>query len=148
MYINNKKLQTQELLSVLAETKDIHEFLVNHESELDNLELHTHLYNLMIQSGLTIPQLIEKANISKSLAYQIFNGQRIPNRNLLIRIAIVLKLDLDVTQRLLKKAKKGELYPRVQRDAAIIFGIQHHYNLLDMNELLDNIGEAILLKED
>ncbi len=143
-----KNLQTRELINALKETKHIDEFLQDHESELSQVELHTYLYELTDRAGLTIPQLMDKASIAKSLAYQIFNGQRMPNRNLIIRIALTLKLDLEVTQRLLRIAKKGELYPRVQRDAAIIFCIQHGYSMIDTNELLENLGEAILLKED
>jgi transcriptional regulator with XRE-family HTH domain len=148
MNLDKKSLQTRDLLNALSETKNIDDFLQNHEAELSHIELHTYLYELMMKEGYTIPQLIEKASIAKSLAYQIFNGQRLPNRNLLIRIAIALKLSLEDTQRLLIISKKGELYPRVQRDAAIIFCIQHGYSLIDTNELLENLGEAILLKED
>ena len=145
---DKKNLQTKELINALNETKNIDEFLQNHEAELSKVELHIYLYELLDRAGMTIAQLMDKASIAKSLAYQIFNGQRMPNRNLLIRIALVLKLDLEDTQRLLRIAKKGELYPRVQRDAAVIFCIQHSYSLIDTNELLENLGEAILLKED
>jgi transcriptional regulator with XRE-family HTH domain len=139
---------TEELLHSLSESKHIDEFLQSHENEINNIDLQTYLYELVIRAGLTIPQMIEKASISRSLAYQIFNGQRLPNRNLIIRMALIMKLSLQETQRLLKVAKRGELYPRIQRDAAIIFCIQHKYSLIDTNELLENLGEAILLKED
>ncbi len=148
MIKDKKNIQTKELLKELSESRHIDEFIHDYESVLGDIELHTYLYQLMKQSGYSIPQLIEKASIAKSLAYQIFNGQRTPNRNILIRIAIVLKLSLEDTQRLLKVAQKGELYPRIQRDAAIIFCILHHYSLIDTNEMLENLGEAILLKED
>ncbi len=146
--MDKKKLETKELLNALSETMHIDDFFQNYESELSKLEFHTYLYELTERAGMTIAQLMDKASIAKSLTYQIFNGQRMPNRNLLIRIALALKLDLEDTQRLLRLAKKGELYPRVQRDAAIIFCIQHGYSLIDTNELLENLGEAILLKED
>jgi transcriptional regulator with XRE-family HTH domain len=145
---NRRSMVTEELLHALSETKHIDEFLQNYEREIDDIDLHTYLYELIDKAGFTIPQIIEKASIGRSLTYQIFNGQRAPNRNLLIRIAIILKLSLDETQRLLRIAKRGELYPRIQRDAAIIFCIQHKYSLIDVNELLENLGEAILLKED
>jgi transcriptional regulator with XRE-family HTH domain len=145
---SKKSMLTEELLHSLSESKHIDEFLQSHESEINNIDLQTYLYELVIRAGLTIPQMIEKASISRSLAYQIFNGQRLPNRNLIIRMALIMKLSLQETQRLLKVAKRGELYPRIQRDAAIIFCIQHKYSLIDTNELLENLGEAILLKED
>jgi hypothetical protein len=145
---NKKSMVTEELLHALSETKHIDEFLQNYEGEIDDIVLHTYLYELIDKAGFTIPQIIGKASIGRSFAYQIFNGQRAPNRNLLIRIAIILKLSLEETQRLLRIAKRGELYPRIQRDAAIIFCIQHKYSLIDVNELLENLGEAILLKDD
>ena len=143
-----KSLLTEELLYELSVSKHIEDFLESHEEEIKDIDLQSHLYELLNKGGFTIPMIIEKASISRSLAYQIFNGQRTPNRNLLLRIAIILKLNLPDTQRLLRIAKKGELYPRIQRDAAIIFCIQHNYSLIDTNELLENLGEAILLKED
>ena len=139
---------TEELLHALSESKHIDEFLQNHESEINTIDLQTYLYELIEKAGYTIPQIIEKASIGRSLAYQIFNWQRTPNRNLIIRLALIMKLTLEETQRLLKIAKRGELYPRIQRDAAIIFCIQHKYSLIDTNELLENLSEAILLKED
>lgn len=145
---SKKSMLTEELLHALTETKHIDDFLQIHESEVSCLDLHSYLYELIKKEGFTIPQISEKASISRSLAYQIFNGQRTPNRNLLIRIALILRLSLGDTQRLLKIAKRGELYPRIQRDAAIIFCIQHNYTMIDANELLENLGEAILLKED
>ncbi len=147
---NNRKksLLTEELFHELSASKHIEDFLERHEEDIKDIDLQSYLYELLNKRGFTIPMIIEKASISRSLAYQIFNGQRTPNRNVLLRIAIVLKLNLSETQRLLRIAKKGELYPRIQRDAAIIFCIQHHYSVIDTNELLENLGEAILLKED
>jgi transcriptional regulator with XRE-family HTH domain len=135
-------------MHAITETRHIDEFLQEHEDEIKNIDLQTYLYELMERAGMTIPQIIEKASISRSLTYQIFSGQRSPNRNLLIRLALVMKLDVTETQRLLRIAKKGELYPRIQRDAAIIFCIQNKYSLIDTNELLESLGEAILLKEE
>ena len=147
---NNKKksLLTEELFHELAASRHIEDFLERHEEDIKDIDLQSSLYELTNKRGFTIPMIIEKASISKSLAYQIFNGQRTPNRNVLLRIAIILKLNLSETQRLLRIAKKGELYPRIQRDAAIIFCLQHNYSLIDTNEFLENIGETILLKDD
>lgn len=145
---DKKSLETKDLFQLLSESKHMDEFLQKNEDELLVINLHTHLYKLLEEAGFTIPLIVEQACISKSLAYQIFNGQRAPNRNVLIRISIVLRLELEETQRLLRIAKKGELYPRIQRDAAIIFCIQHGLTLSDANELLEDLNEAILLKEE
>ncbi len=146
--MNKEPLSTEELFHKLSKSKHIDEFLQQHEEDITNIDLQTYLYYLLQKTGYTIPLMIEKASISRSLAYQIFGGKRTPNRNLLIRMAIIMKLSLEETQRLLRIAQKGELYPKIQRDAAIIFCIQNKYNLIDTNELLENLGEAILLREE
>ena len=83
--------------------------------------------------------------LSQSFAYQVFSGIRKPGRNALISLAIALHLDAEKVQRLLVVAQKGELYPRVRRDAAILFAIEHGYTLEKTEELLQSAGEASLL---
>jgi hypothetical protein len=55
-----------------------------------------------------------------------------------------MQLTVDETQRLLKIAQRGELYPRVKRDAAIIFCIQNKLTLYEMDDLLESVGESAL----
>lgn len=145
---SKRPMATEDLLNAITETRHIDEFLQEHEDEIRNIDLQTYLNELLIRARLTIPEIIVKASISRSLTYQIFNGQRSPNRNLLIRLALVMKLDVKETQRLLRIARKGELYPRIQRDAAIIYCIQNSYSMKDTNQLLEDLGEAILFKEE
>ena len=62
----------------------------------------------------------------------------------LIRLALGIGLTINETQRLLKVAQRGELYPRNRRDAALIYCIQHQTNVLDAEILLEQIGEKLL----
>lgn len=94
---------------------------------------------------MSIPQIADAAMLSHSFAYQIFSGVRNPGRNTLICIACVMRLPLEGVQRLLTISQKGELYPRVRRDAAIIFALEHGYALMQMEELLQKAGEASIL---
>ncbi|MDF2485110.1 MAG: hypothetical protein K0R46_1278 [Herbinix sp.] len=41
MNLDKKSLQTRDLLNALSETKNIDDFLQNHEAELSHIELHT-----------------------------------------------------------------------------------------------------------
>lgn len=50
-------------------------------------------------------------NMEKSYFYQILKGRRAPGLDFLIKLAFVLKLNLDETQRLLKIANRQPLYP-------------------------------------
>jgi hypothetical protein len=149
--MSNRKdtsIETEKLLQEITETKHIDELLQTYEDSVKGTDFKTYIHELMERAEMTISRMIIKASIGKSMAYQIFAGQRIPNRNLVLRMALILRLDLHETQRLLRLAMKGELYPKIRRDAVIIYCIQNKYTLIDANEMLENLGEALLLEDE
>ncbi len=104
------------------------------------------LTDYLNRCGLTIAEVADQTLLSKSYTYQVFNGVRNPGRNAVISIARVMGASLGETRRLLSLAQKGDLYPRVRRDAAIIFAISKDYDLMRMDRLLSDIGEPSLLR--
>ena len=48
---------------------------------------------------------------------------------------------------LLTLAGLSGLYPRIRRDAALIFAMQHKYTMQQANELLIEAGEAPMYRE-
>jgi len=111
----------------------------------EDITLAGHLRTLLDASGLSISDLTRRILVSKAFTYQIFDGTRRPGRDVLLRIAFALGLSLEGTQRLLAVAQRGTLYPRVRRDAAVIFALQHKYTLVEADEALRSIGERPLL---
>ena len=79
--------------------------------------------------------------MDRNYAYQLFNGTRRPTRNFLLRLALLLKLPEEETQRLLKVAGRPALYARNRRDAAVLYGLTHGLTADDTQELLDKLGE-------
>ena len=102
------------------------------------------LQNLLEQAGVAAPEWIAAADISKSYAYQVLRGERIPGRDILLRTALVLKLSLKEAQRLLAVGGCGALYPKIRRDAAVIFALNHHMTLLETEDLLASLSERSL----
>ena len=66
-------------------------------------------------------------------------GRRAPGREFLIHLSFLLKLNLDETQRLLKMANRQPLYPRLKKDAAVIYGITHKMDYEEYEELLQSL---------
>ena len=106
---------------------------------------HEYLNMLMRERDVYVPALIVSACISKTYAYQFINGERLPGRDIVIRIGLALELNLDEIQRLLTLAGKSVLYPRIRRDAGILFCIRKKMTLDETNSFLGDIGEAPLL---
>ena len=102
------------------------------------------LRELLGQIGLSVPEWIAAADISKSYAYQVLRGERIPSRDILLRTALVLRLSLKEAQRLLAVGGCGALYPKIRRDAAVIFALNQHMTLLETEDLLASLPERSL----
>ena len=83
---------------------------------------------LFFERGLQRSDIIRKAGISRTYGYQIMDGTRVGKRDYYLSIALAMKLDLRMTQRLLAVTKSGGLHPLIKRDAAVIFAINHGYD--------------------
>ena len=108
-------------------------------------DFHEYLYSLMEKQKMSIPTLITSASISKTYAYQFLNGERMPGRDIILRISLAMGLTLDETQRLLTLAGKSTLYPKIRRDAGVLYCIRKKMNLDETNSFLEDLGEAPLL---
>ena len=140
----DKQTNTDQLLDMLQGTRSLQPFLDDHEVDFLSMTLPQYLSLLLERHQLSKQDVLTASNLDRSLAYQIFSGYRHPSRNALISIAIGMHLTLPETQRLLKIAQRGELYPKNRRDAAILFAIFHHMDIIETELLLDSIGEPCL----
>ena len=62
----------------------------------------------------------------------------------MIALSAAMHLPLQECNRLLTIAKAGILYSKNRRDAILIFGIERELSLIDINELLYEMGEDVL----
>lgn len=114
-------------------------------TSMKDVNFREYLYRIMEEHGKSIPDLISGACISKPYTYQFINGERLPGRDIVLRMGLYMRLSLDEVQHLLTLAGKSVLYPRLRRDAAIIYCIQKKINLDDTNSFLEDLGESPLL---
>lgn len=86
--------------------------------------------------------IIRILNVDRNYGYQMFNGTRVPTRNCLIQISLILKLDTDQLGYLLRLAGKSQLYVRNVVDARVFYAVKHH---MDYYEALDFIwGRSVI----
>lgn len=136
---------TGELLEILKSKKNYDEFLKEEIGELLFESLSDYLDTLVKNKGLKKSEIIERANLDRNYAYQIFNGyKKNPSRDKILMLAFGMKLNLAETEKLLKMAKLPALYVRDPRDNAIIFCINKGMTLIEANENLLDHHIAIL----
>ena len=132
----------------LLNAANFEEFLIENQENMLNLTLSEYLSLQLYQKDLRVADVIRDSGLTKSYVHQIFNGEKKPSRDKLIAVAFGLHLNAEDTQRMIKLGGCSELYPRVARDAAILFSIQHGMSIGDANDLLyDNKFPTLLERE-
>lgn len=107
-----------------------------------------YIHTLMIQKDITKSVLIEKSNLHRTYAYQIFNGKRQPSRDKVLQIAIALQCNLEECNRLLTLSKHHILYVKNRRDSVLIFAITQQLTLLETEQYLQEYHQPLLIQYD
>lgn len=137
---------TTDLFKMLQESPEHFAELIREGKVFDKtMTLADFLNELLVKQNISIPEVVTGSVLSKSFVYQIFNGERNPGRDILLRIAFAMHLALEETQQLLRLGGKGTLYPRVRRDAAIICCLEQGISLDEADMFLHSISEKGLL---
>lgn len=138
---------TSELFRMIQESPEQFacDYMKNEENYGMPVTLEQFLQELLKKHEMSIPDLIVKTLLSKSFVYQIFSGKRNPGRDILLRIAFAMRLSVEETQHLFLVAGKGALYPKVRRDAIIIYCLGKEMSLDEANEFLERSSERGLL---
>ena len=139
---------TDRLISELFNADNIEEFLMAHEGELVVPSFAAYITRLCKQKNMTISKALDKSDLGVSFGYALFNGFRKPSRDTVIKLAIGFGLNLEDTQKLLNAAGFGGLYPKIKRDAVIIYAIQRGYSLFQTQEQLSRQQLTELMEAD
>ena len=95
---------------------------------------------LLTETGQKKGEVIRKANLSRTYGYQLMEGRRRGKRDYYLLIALAMGLDLKTTQRLLSVTQSGSLHPLIKRDAAVIFAINHGYDIVETYTFMSSLG--------
>ncbi len=137
--------KTTTLLDRLKKTQNLDFFLEKYQNHLRTFELSEHLKGLLQEKGLKQTAVILRSNLSRDYANQLFNGRKKnPSRDKLIMLALGFMLTCEETQALLRIVEFSPLYPKIKRDAALIYCINHQFDPIDTNLLLDKHGLRVL----
>ncbi len=96
------------------------------------------------KSGYSKSNIINKSDFSDCYFYDVINGRKIPGRDKIIRLILTMHLSVDECQEALRISGRSALYPRIRRDAIILFAISNGYSIYQLSELLADAGEEPL----
>lgn len=134
---NSNDIKTEDFYNIVKDMSDdeIAEFLDKHSSAVSfTVRLYQHLGDR--PQSYVYDQPI---GISKSQCNYIFNGERKPSRNNVIKIAFALGLNLEETNELLKLAGERHLSPNPpHHEGWLVFALNRGMNISDTEALLKN----------
>ncbi|HRX59064.1 MAG TPA: helix-turn-helix transcriptional regulator [Eubacteriales bacterium] len=140
----DENARTSTLLRQLFQAPDLGTFLDRYQPAARLPDFHEYVLELCRTRQMKKETLIRKAGIERTYGYQLLNGTRKPSRDKVLQLALALRLNADETQKLLQIAGKNPLYPRLKRDAAVLYCISHGHSVMDAQLLLQELGLAPL----
>ena len=139
---------TTRLLNELKNAKSFVGFVDINTDAFSDESISDYLQRLCFERNVELAQVIRRSGIDRTYGYQLFNGRRTPSRDKLIQLGFGFPLMFSELQMLLRMAGKSQLYPRIRRDAAIIYGLNNNYTVTQMQELLEEQELPLLDKYD
>ena len=135
-------MKTRDLENILSDKKE--EGLDLILDEIKENDFSGYLASLIKDSGQDNAQIIRASNIERTYFYQILNGRKRPGKDKVVALALSVKLDLETTNRLLKLSGNPSLYPKIKRDAILIYCLGHKYDVYETNSyLLEHAYEVL-----
>lgn len=132
-------MNTKELEEKLNKSGDFDAGLIS-----DNAppEFHVLINKYMDEKKITKAEIIRKLNIDRNYGYLILNGARIPTRNCLIQLSLILGLDTEQMNYLLRLVGKPPLYVRNIVDARIFYAVKHQMEYFEAVDFIwgDTVG--------
>lgn len=133
---------TKELTDILKKThisrfekycRENRDSIINPETEFS-----VYMKNIFRSNGLTQQYVFLQADIPERYGYKLLSGEKVTRqRDIILRICYAGKLNLDETQRALKKYGLAALYVKIPRDALLMIAFeQRPGSVIDVNEIL------------
>lgn len=135
---------TDDLRQELMESPDLEQYLAENDAFFSSKDAAAMLNQLFKNCGLSKAALAKRSGMSDIYLHQIFSGRRNPSRSRLLCLCIGLGASLEETQELLKLCGLAQLYPKLRRDAIIIYGLTHRLSLFSINDSLFSSDEETL----
>lgn len=145
---SGRNFRTSTLLRRLFKAPALEKFIESNTAEMALPQFHTYISELCRAAGQVPEQVIRKAAIDRTYGHQLFNGTRKPSRDKVIQLAFGFGLDVDGTQELLKLAQKNALYPRIKRDAAILYCLNKRLDIQETQSVLQALEQTLLGGEE
>jgi hypothetical protein len=138
---------TSSLLSRLFKTAGLKDFMETFDGAFIRPSFHGHIQRLCAERGLVPEHVIKNCGIDRTYGHQLFSGIRRPSRDKVIQLALGFPLTVEETQELLKAASKSPLYPKIKRDAVLLYCLKNRLGAIEAQTALQELSLPLLGRE-
>ena len=135
-------MQTSDIEEKLKSSAAFDEEMVENNANPKPAEV---LSQYITEKKMSKAEVIRMLNVDRNHGYQMLNGTRPPSRNILIKISLILKLDTQQINYLLRIAGKPQLYVKNVVDAKVFYAVKHHMEYLDAVEFI--WGTSVIVQQ-
>ncbi len=139
------RITTSQMLVRIRQSGHFSEAIAVHD-EAEQPTFSQYLYELMEARRLSAQDMIGRTGIHRSYYYAVLAGQKVPQKNVILRIALGMRCSLSECNQLLRLAGFSPLYPRMRRDTVLIYAVDHKSTIQETNEMLNQAGEEPLYR--
>lgn len=145
--MRGEKKTTEELVNELQECENLELFKKSNAEAFIYEESAAYLKDLLVKRGQKKADVVRKSGLSQVYGYQILSGAKHAERDKLLCIALGMDMTLAEANLFLRLEGKADLYPRLPRDAVIIYALNQHLSVAQTDDLLYEHGEETLLEQ-
>ena len=124
---------TKKLEEALQKSGNFDEEVVKSNAPL---EFHDLINKYLADQGITKADFIRMMSIDRNYGYLILSGQRVPTRNCIIQMGIMLRMNVDQLNYALLLVGKSPLYVRNLTDAKVFYAIEHNMDYYDAYDFI------------
>ena len=140
-------ISTSTLMHRLFKTARLKAFMNTYDNAFLKTTFREYIQRLCAEKDLVCEHVIKNGGIDRTYGHQLFSGLRQPSRDKVLQLAFGFSMDIDEAQELLKIAGKSPLYPKIKRDAAIMYCLKNGISFFDAQATLQELGLPLIGRE-
>lgn len=138
------KNSTSALWERFFRAPTVEQFVTQNENEIGLSTFCDYIAFLCKQRNEVPERVIKRADLESSFGHSVFRGDRKPSRDTVLQLAFGFEADVELAQSLLRHAGHSLLYPRVQRDLVIAYGLHHKNSIVETQQMLADAGLPLI----
>ncbi|MBO6163867.1 MAG: hypothetical protein J6N77_02335 [Lachnospiraceae bacterium] len=131
------KITTGALMKRVLGTRHLNAFLKYNEKYMEEVSFTEYLAQLCDEKELIPERVILQAGLDRTYGHQIFNGTRRPSREKVLQLAFGMQLEVESAQKLLWAAGRSQLYPRLKRDAVMLYCLKNKKTVTETQIIME-----------